>query len=133
MRWILSGVMVFGGLLASTAALRGADHTKDEPAKVKEAVEAKKAVLIDVREKAEWDRGHLKDAKLLPLSSLQAGIKATDLAKQLPKNVIVYVHCASGFRCLRAAELLKNLGYEVRALKPGYKALLQAGFTPAPR
>ena len=37
---------------------------------------------------------------------------------------IVYLHCAAGGRCLKAAELLKDAGYDIRPLKPGYEALL---------
>ncbi len=37
----------------------------------------------------------------------------------------------SGVRCLKAADELKKLGYDVRPLKEGYKDLLKAGFAPA--
>ena len=48
-------------------------HTKDTLDMVKKALAENKAVLIDVREKSEWDQGHLQGAKLLPLSSLKDG------------------------------------------------------------
>jgi rhodanese-related sulfurtransferase len=113
------------------ASARAADHTKDTQEEVKKALAGGKAVLLDVREKGEWDDGHLKDAKLLPLSSLKGGAKAEDVAKVAPKDKIVYCHCGSGVRCLKAADELKKLGYDVRPLKPGYKDLLKAGFEPA--
>lgn len=113
-------------LLPGLAA--GADFTKDTPADVKKALEAKKAVLLDVREQSEWDDGHLKDAMLLPLSKLKKA-DAKDL--DLPKDKAIYCHCRAGSRALQAAELLQKLGYEVRALKPGYKDLLDAGFPKA--
>jgi rhodanese-related sulfurtransferase len=34
----------------------------------------------------------------------------------------------AGARCIEAAELLTDLGFEVRALKPGYDAFTAAGF-----
>ncbi len=117
-------------LVASLAFARAADHTKDTSDEVKKALKGGKAVLIDVREKDEWDDGHLKVAKLLPLSTLK-GAKAEDVAKVAPKDAIVYLHCGSGVRSLKAADELKKLGYDVRPLKPGYKDLLQAGFEPA--
>jgi len=98
---------------------------------VKKALAEGKAVLLDVREKDEWDAGHLKDSKLLPLSTLKGGAKAEDVVKVAPKDKIVYCHCGSGVRCLKAADELKKLGYDVRPLKPGYKDLLKAGFEPA--
>lgn len=121
-------VVVLAVCLAPT---RAADHTKDTPEEVKTAIAAGKAVLLDVREQSEWDDGHLKDDKLLPLSTLKGGAKAEDVAKVAPKDKIVYCHCGSGVRCLKAADELKKLGYDVRPLKPGYKELLKAGFEPA--
>lgn len=108
-----------------------ADHTKDSLAKVKKNIADEKAVLVDVREKAEWDKGHVKGAVFLPLSELSNGLSAEDLADRLPKDLILYTHCVIGKRAVTAAEILKKQGYEVRALKPGYKELLQAGFKKA--
>ncbi len=118
-------------LMTGVVLARAADHTKDTPEEAKKALKDGKAVLLDVREKDEWDDGHLKDAKLLPLSTLKAGAEAEDVAKVAPKDTIVYCHCGSGVRSLKAADELKKLGYDVRPLKPGYKDLLKAGFEPA--
>lgn len=107
------------------------EHTKDSLEQVKKALADKKAVLIDVREKAEWDKGNLKDAKLVPLSVLKADTLPTDLAKLLPKDKIVYAHCAAGGRCLTAAEILRKAGYDVRPLKDGYGNLVKQGFPKA--
>ena len=71
-------------------------HTKDSLDTVKKALAEKKAVLIDVREQSEWDDGHLKDAKLLPLSSLKDGALPKGLELLLPKDKAVYLHCAAG-------------------------------------
>ena len=129
---ILFGAMLVGvaGLMSPASA---AEHTKNSTDAVKKAVADDRAVLLDVREKSEWDEGHLKDAKLLPLSVLKAGAKAEDVAKIIPKDKVVYCHCGSGVRCLKAADELKKLGYDVRPLKDGYKDLLNAGFAPAPK
>jgi acetyl esterase/lipase/rhodanese-related sulfurtransferase len=116
------------GLAASAPAQ---DHTKDSLDAVKKALALKKAVLIDVREKGEWDQGHLKDAKLLPLSNLKEESLPTDLPQILPKDKIAYLHCAAGRRCLKAAEILRKHGYDVRPLKDGYKNLLTNGFAKA--
>lgn len=127
---ILLGCLLVAGLTLPTP-LQAANHTKDTIDTVKKAVADGKAVLVDVREQSEWDDGHLKDAKLLPLSVLQAGVKAEDVAKVAAKDKIVYLHCGSGIRCLKAADTLQKLGYDVRPLKPGYRDLLKAGFAPA--
>ena len=93
----------------------------------------RKAVLVDVREQLEWQAGHLKDAQLLPLSQITAGLDATKLAKDLPKDKPVYLYCASGRRRLTAAKTLKELGYDARPLKLGFKGLIEAGFAEAPK
>ncbi|MCC6507796.1 MAG: rhodanese-like domain-containing protein [Pirellulaceae bacterium] len=116
----------------SVGLVRAEDHTQDKIEQVKQAVKEKKAVLLDVREKSEWEKGHLKDAKLLSLSALKGDVKIEEVRKLIPQGAIVYCHCASGYRCLEAAPLLRKLGYEVRALEPGFKALVKAGFDPAP-
>src|SRR3954466_9434861 len=125
------GAAVFG-LAASLSAARAAEHTKDTPQEVKKAVADGKGVLLDVREKAEWDAGHIKGARLLPLSALQDGVKAEDLARTVPNDKVVYCHCAAGRRSLEAAEILKKFGYDVRPLKPGYNDLIKAGFESDP-
>src|ERR1017187_5480735 len=114
---VLLGVLAIGSAPIASAQ----EHTKDSLDTVKKALADKKAVLIDVREKAEWDDGHLKDAKLLPLSSLKEETLPKDLAKLLPKDKVAYLHCAAGGRCLKAAEILRKQGYDVRPLKAGYK------------
>lgn len=108
-----------------------AEHTKDSLDTVKKAVADNKAVLLDVREKAEWERGHLRDAKFLALSALRRGVKADELDRLLPKDKVIYCHCASGVRSLQAAYILKKNGYDVRPLKAGYKELVKSGFAPA--
>lgn len=107
------------------------EHTKVPLETVKKEVQEKRAVLVDVREKREWDKGHVEGAVFLPLSDLQQGVDPQKVARMLPKDKIIYAHCARGGRCLKAAELLQNNGYQIRPLKPGYNQLLKAGFEKA--
>lgn len=113
------------------ACSQAADHTKDSLETVKENIAEEKALLIDVREKSEWDRGHVKDAVFLPLSELRNGITKKSLAEKVPADKIIYTHCAAGVRSRTAADILLKNGYDVRALKPGYKDLIAAGFEKA--
>jgi phage shock protein E len=123
------GVMLFLVIVACSALTApAADHTKDSLDTVKKAIAEDKAVLLDVREKAEWDDGHIRDAKFLALSELRRGVKADELARLLSKDKVVYCHCGSGKRCLPAADILKKHGYDVRPLKASYADLLKAGF-----
>jgi rhodanese-related sulfurtransferase len=63
------------------------------------------ALLVDVRGKDEYDRGHLPNAVNLPLDTLQTQCEAL---KQ--KNILLY--CASGMRSHIATELLRKNGVE---------------------
>lgn len=105
------------------------EHTADPLAQVKTAVDGGKAVLVDVREQGEWEIAHLKDARLIPLSALTKD--GAVIPADLPKDKPIYLHCRSGARSLKAAEVLKPLGYDVRPLKAGYGELVKNGFTPA--
>jgi rhodanese-related sulfurtransferase len=126
-RFVLGAIAVMGiAVLASSA-----EHTRDSLESVKKALADGKAVLVDVREANEWDRGHLKDAKHLALSDLKAGLPADKLKADIPPGKVVYLHCASGRRCLAAADLMKKLGYDARALKDGFESLVEAGFEKA--
>jgi phage shock protein E len=125
-------MLTSGLLLAGLATTMSAQqHTTDTLETVKKRLEEKKAVLFDVREQVEWDSGHLRDAKLLPLSTITNKDRPADFAKDLPKDQIIYLHCAAGRRCVTAAAVLQKLGYDVRPLKDGFKDLLKAGFAPA--
>lgn len=118
-------------LLAASPWCAAAEHTSDSLDVVKERISEKKAVLVDVREEAEWKQGHIEGAKLLPLSTLEDAPDAAGLKRKLPADKIIYLHCAAGVRSLKAAEILQQQGFEVRALKPGYKELLKSGFKQA--
>jgi phage shock protein E len=125
---LMLALMMFS---AAICAAERIEHTKVPLGTVKKEVQEKKAVLVDVREKREWDRGHIEGAVFLPLSGIQQGVDPEKLARLLPKDKIIYAHCARGGRCLIAADLLQKNGYQIRPLKPGYNELLQAGFEKA--
>jgi phage shock protein E len=119
-------------LFAAWATLASAaEPTKDSLETVKKNVDDEKAVLVDVRDKSEWDEGHLEGAISLPLSELSKAADATELTKRLPKETILYTYCVAGKRSLKAAGILEGLGYNVRSLKPGYDQLIDFGFKKA--
>lgn len=113
------------------AEFTNAGHTVDDVEEVKEFVKNKRAVLLDVRERDEWNAGHLKLARLVPLSEIRKGDLSDKLAKRFPKDKPIYLHCQSGGRVLMVAEILKSKGYDLRPLRPGYKKLLEGGFEKA--
>jgi rhodanese-related sulfurtransferase len=107
------------------------EHTKDSLQTVKKNVAEGKAVIVDVREPKEWEAGHLKGAILMPSSQLKVEKDLSELVKKLDKDKIVYTHCRAGGRAATCAAILTKEGFDVRALKPGYKDLIEAGFEKA--
>lgn len=105
-------------------------HTTDSLETVGANLRDQKAVLLDVRDRDEWEEGHLADAKLLPLSQLRKP-NGEELLKSVPKDKIVYTHCAVGRRALDAGRILKSKGYDVRPLSAGFDDLLKNGFEKA--
>lgn len=75
------------------------------------AVEAGTAVLIDIREPAEWTGGVARDASLLPVSDLQGDRVQWRpfLARHKGRQLLLY--CASGTRSGLAARRLRAEGY----------------------
>lgn len=61
------------------------------------------AVLVDVREAEEFAAGHIPGAVNLPLSRIKT--------VALPKDTPLFLYCLRGSRSLRAAGILKRMGY----------------------
>ena len=110
-------------------------HTTDSFEQIQNRIAKNEAVLVDVREKFEWEDGHIQSAIFLPLSDLEEWESdksyVLNLAKKISKDKIIYCHCVSGGRVMPASAILQKIGYDVRPLKPGYKDLLKAGFEKA--
>jgi phage shock protein E len=106
-------------------------HTKESLPEVKKNVESGKAVIVDVREPSEWEAGHLKGAILAPQSKLRVESELSTLLGKLPKDKVIYTHCGAGRRALACGQILKEKGYDVRPLKPGFRELVEAGFEKA--
>jgi NADPH-dependent 2,4-dienoyl-CoA reductase/sulfur reductase-like enzyme/rhodanese-related sulfurtransferase len=62
--------------------------------------------IIDIRERREYVRGHVKGAVNIPLSELRQN------ASLIPKDKPVYLYCRSGQRSYNAVKALVNMGYD---------------------
>jgi rhodanese-related sulfurtransferase len=79
------------------------------------------ATVIDVREPFEYLTGHVPGAALVPLGHLPARLAG------LPRDVPVYVICASGNRSLAAADYLARAGIDAWSVAGGTGAWARAG------
>lgn len=80
------------------------------------------ALLIDLRSSADYDKGHIRGARHLLPSQIDAGAK--ELLKHKDSSVLIY--CQSGVNSVDVAERLLKAGYaKVYSLKGGIAAWLQ--------
>lgn len=64
------------------------------------------AILLDVRSKAEFQGGHIKNSMNIPVDQLKSNLK------KLPKKEMpIITCCASGMRSAAAKSMLKQAGY----------------------
>lgn len=79
------------------------------------------AVLLDVREPAEWRTGHAPSARHIPLGELAARVD------ELPTGREVLAVCRSGRRSAQAAALLSGSGRHAVNVTGGMAAWAAAG------
>ena len=83
------------------------------------------AVVLDIREQEEWDRGHAPTAVHIPMSELPA--RVDELAPFLDRDEPLVITCRSGGRVLQVMPWLARQGYEVANMDGGMRAWLAAG------
>lgn len=82
------------------------------------------ALVVDVRETAEWSAGHIADARHLPLSQFAKHLVEIEKFKEKPLILV----CASGNRSSSACSALKKAGFsQVFNLTGGMRAWIDAG------
>lgn len=75
---------------------------------VKEYEKTKDAILLDVREKDEYEEGHVPQAINIPLSTLESSVEK----KLTDKDKKIFVYCLSGARSSQAEKILRAKGYK---------------------
>ena len=69
--------------------------------------------LLDVRNPDEYEKARIKNSKLIPLPILENNLD------KIPKNKEVIVYCHYGNRSLKAANILKEKGFNAKSLVGG--------------
>ena len=83
------------------------------------------AVILDIREQDEWDRGHAPGAIHIPMGELPARVEELSAAIDMDKTLVVT--CRSGGRVSRTLPWLDQYGFDVANLEGGMRAWHAAG------
>ena len=79
------------------------------------------ALVVDVRDRAEYEAGHVPGAQMMPLPELPARMQ------ELPRDRPVYVVCEKGGRSAEAARLLTEVGIDARPVAGGTQSWVASG------
>lgn len=82
------------------------------------------AMVLDVREPAEWSKGHIPNARHIPVGQVEQRLGELERFKNKP----IIVSCATGARSSSVCGTLRKAGFEkVFSLAGGLPAWEQAG------
>ncbi|MCX7074268.1 MAG: rhodanese-like domain-containing protein [Methylococcales bacterium] len=98
-------IVLLASLLGMSSAF--ADVPAVSPQQAAQMQSEKKAVIIDVREKDEWNAAHIEGAIHIPLNEISN--RVSELVKY--QNQPVIMQCRSGARSAKAADILAKSGF----------------------
>ena len=83
------------------------------------------AILLDVREDKEWDKGHAVRAM-----HLGKGVLERDIEERISnKQTEILMYCGGGYRSVLACEVAQRMGYSnVFSIEGGYRAMTAANW-----
>ena len=106
------GVMILGGFFQKAKSM-----VPDEVRQIIKTQSTSEYCLLDVRQPAEYEQGHIPGAKLVPLGDLQSNLD------KVPADRMTIIYCRSGSRSrsgvgiLNGAVFIKLSEEEVRHLE----------------
>lgn len=105
---LLVGLAIGSGLMLIWPLLRGGSGAASlAPAEAVLLINRSNALVLDVRDDAEFAAGHIMDARHVPLASLSERLKELEKFKDKP----VLVNCQSGVRSHKACGILRKQGF----------------------
>lgn len=116
--WIIAAVLGLMLAMQQLQASQGVD------VKTAQSMVSQGALLLDVREPAEYSAVHATNAKLMPLGQVGMRLHEPDAYKDKPIAVI----CRSGRRSAQAVSILQDAGFtQVVNVQGGTNAWVEAG------
>lgn len=122
---LLIGLALGSGIMLIWPMLRGgsAGATNLAPGDAVLLINRSNALVLDVREDAEFASGHITDARHIPLAKLAERIKELEKFKDKP----ILVNCQGGVRSLKACDILRKQGFtNLNNLQGGLNAWVAA-------
>jgi rhodanese-related sulfurtransferase len=96
------GMLVYTEYMRLTTA-----NTALSPFEATQKMNAGEAIILDVRDESEYKKGHLLNARSMPVNKLDERLH--EIEKYKDREVVVY--CDSGMRASRAIGKLKKSGF----------------------
>jgi rhodanese-related sulfurtransferase len=121
--WMLLSVALMSGGMLLWPVIQGGAGGGLTSAMAVQLINRERGVVIDVSEPDEYAKGHVGNARNVPLGQLEQRLPEVVKNKTLP---VIFV-CGNGGRSQRAAGIAKKLGYDrAEALAGGLKAWKEA-------
>ena len=121
---LIATALISGAMLIWPLVRRGAGGPWVTTLQATHMINREDALVIDVRDAAEYAKGHILGARSAPLADLER--RLAELAKFKARPVIV--HCESGNRSTNAIGILRRNGFDKACnLAGGLAAWQQAG------
>lgn len=121
--WVVMAIVSGGALLWPLIRNRSSGASLS-PLEATLKINREDAIVLDVREPAEWAKGHIPNAKHIPLGQIEKRLAELDKFKAKP----IIVSCATGSRSGSVCGTLRKAGFEkVFNLAGGLPAWEQAG------
>lgn len=109
-------VLVLVALVATEALRRLRGQRPITTAEAVHLMNSNDAVVVDARSSGDYDKGHILNARHVPLAGIEG--RAKEIAKSTDRTIVCY--CNSGSVAPQAAAKLRKLGYtDVHVLKGG--------------
>lgn len=121
--WLVMA-LVSGGMLLWPLIRYRSGAASLSPLEATLMINREDAVVLDVREPAEWSKGHIPNARHIPLGQIEQRLGELDKFKAKP----IIVSCATGSRSSSVCGTLRKAGFDrVFNLAGGLPAWEQAG------
>ena len=122
--FLIAIAFLSGAMLLYPMLKRGAGGPYVNTIEATQLINREDALVIDVRDAAEYAKGHILGARNIPAAQLEA--RAADLEKHKSKPIIL--NCENGSRAGSALSVLKAKGFDRAVnLAGGFAGWQQAG------